>query len=231
MTAQAQNNKGLKPTADYFENGATWEHGVYANLEASRKRAWIVAFLSLGLAFACVLCLILLLPLKTFEPYVVTVDQSSGYTEITRPLKQGAISEQTAITESNLVRYVTLRESYNPHITRENYSLVALLSDQKALQEYEELWNENNPENPSRIAGGKGTTDVKIKSVSPLNDETSQVRFMTRTRKENRVYESHWNAIITFRYTQKPMKMLERFDNPLGFQVISYRKSQEILEK
>ncbi|MGH1379154.1 MAG: virB8 family protein [Alphaproteobacteria bacterium] len=227
----AQNNKALKPSADYFENGATWEHGVYANLENSRKRAWVVAFLSLGLAAASILCLILLLPLKTFEPYVVTVDQSSGYTEITRPLKQGALSEQEAITDSNLVRYVTLRESYNPHITHENYNLVALLSDQKALQEYEELWNENNPENPSRIAGGKGTTDVKIKSVSPLNNETSQVRFLTRTRKENRVYESHWNAIITFRYTQKPMKMLERFDNPLGFQVISYRKSQEILEK
>ncbi len=225
------NKNKLKPTADYFEKGATWEHGLYANLENSRKRAWIVAFLSLGLAAASILCLILILPLKTFEPYVVTVDQSSGYTEITRALKKGALSEQDAITESNLVRYVTLRESYNPHITQENYSLVALLSDQKALQEYEELWNENNPENPSRIAGGKGTTDVKIKSVSFLNNETAQVRFMTQTRKENRVYQSHWNAIITFRYTQKPMKMLQRFENPLGFQAISYRKSQEILEK
>jgi len=226
-----QNNKIVNPTADYFENGATWEHGIYANLESSRKRAWIIAFIALGLAMASILCLILLLPLKTFEPYVVTVDQSSGYTEITRSLKKGALSEQEAITESNLVRYVSLRESFNPHITRENYNLVALLSDQKALQEYEELWNENNPDNPSRIAGGKGTTDAKIKSVSFLNDETAQVRFMTQTRKENRVYQLHWNAIITFRYTQKPMKMLQRFENPLGFQVISYRKSQEILEK
>ncbi len=224
-------NTGLKATGDYFESGKTWEHSTYANLESSRKRAWIVAFLALGVALASILCLILILPLKTFEPYVVTVDQSSGYTEITRALKKGAMTEQAAITESNLVRYVVLRETYNPHITHENYNNVALLSDQKALQEYEELWNENNPENPSRIAGARGTTDVKIKSVSFLNDETAQVRFATQTRKENRLYESHWNAIVTFRYTQKPMKMLERFQNPLGFQVISYRKSQEILEK
>ncbi len=211
MVNQSPNT--MKASAAYFENGATWEHGIYANLESSRKRAWIVAFLSLGVALACILCLILLLPLKTFEPYVVTVDENSGY------------------TESNLGRYVTLREAYNPHIVRENYDSVALLSDQNALREYEELWHENNPENPSKLAGGKGTTDAKIKSVSFLNDETAQVRFKTETRKENRVYVSHWNAIITFRYTQKPMKMLERFQNPLGFQVISYRKSQEILEK
>ena len=224
-------NIGLRPTKEYFESGKSWEHGIYANLESSRRRAWIVAFLALGLATAAIVCLMLILPLKTFEPYVVTVDESSGYTEITRPLIQDGMSEQAAITESNLVRYVILREGFNPHIMRENYDNVALLSDQKALQEYEELWNENNPKNPSRIAGARGTTDVKIKSVSFLNDETAQVRFATQTRKENRVYESHWNAIITFRYTQKPMKMLERFQNPLGFQVISYRKSQEIMEK
>ncbi len=226
----SHNPNRIKASAAYFENGATWEHGLYANLEASRKRAWMIAFLSLGVAMASILCLILLLPLKTFEPYIVTVDEHSGYTEITRPLKQGALSEQDAVTESNLVRYVTLREAYNPHIIRENYKAVALLSDQKALREYEELWHENNPDNPSKLAGGKGTIDAKIKSVSFLNDETAQLRFKTETRKENRVHVSHWNAIITFRYTQKPMKMLERFQNPLGFQVISYRKSQEILE-
>ncbi|PCI98721.1 MAG: type VI secretion protein [Alphaproteobacteria bacterium] len=216
---------------DYFKQGETWEQSIYANMKSSRNRAWLVAFFSMSIALSSVLCIALLLPLKTYEPYVVTIDNATGYTEITRTLKEGAISQDEAITQSNLVRYVSMRESYNPHILKENYKKIALLSDKKALKEFEELWSADNKDNPSKKYGRKSTIDTKIKSVSFLNENTAQVRFLTHLRKDNVIRAAHWNAIITFRYTQKPMKMIERFVNPLGFQVISYRKSQEILEE
>lgn len=215
---------------NYYAQGQSWEHSIYANLRSSKNRAWIVALISLATALCCVLCLAMLLPLKTYEPYVITVDKDTGYTHMTRPLKKGALSEDEAVRESNLVRYVVMRESYNPHILKENYKTIALLSDKNALHEFEELWSADNSDNPSKKLGFKSTIDVKIKSISLLNEQTAQVRFMTQLRKENTIRTAHWNVIITFQYTQRPLKMIERFTNPLGFQVISYRKSQEILE-
>lgn len=216
---------------EYLQGAKEWDLQIHANLTSSKNRAWVVATFSMGIALCALICLMLLLPLKSYEPYVITIDKNTGYTQMVRRLEEGTLSQDQAVTESNLVRYVSMRESYNPHILKENYKNIALLSDKKALLEFEELWSGENPKNPSKLLGYKGSIDVKIKSVSMLNDTTAQVRFLTQKRKQDRITVAHFNVIVKFQYTQKPMKMIERFANPLGFQVISYRKSQEILEE
>ena len=39
--------------------------------------------------------------------------------------------------------------------------------------------------------------------------------------------ERAWTAVVAFRYTGAPMTMGDRFLNPLGFQVTSYRRDAE----
>ena len=56
---------------------------------------------------------------------------------------------------------------------------------------------------------------------------TAAVRFMTTRTNEREQVIQHWAANGSFRYTQEPMRNEWRFDNPLGFQVIEYRKDQE----
>jgi type IV secretion system protein VirB8 len=48
----------------------------------------------------------------------------------------------------------------------------------------------------------------------------------TRTTEREQIVQ-HWAANVRFRYTNEPMKNEWRFDNPLVFQVIEYRKDQE----
>ncbi|MBU0801459.1 MAG: type IV secretion system protein, partial [Alphaproteobacteria bacterium] len=136
------------------------------------------------------------------------------------------------ITQSNLVRYLSARESYNPNPSalRENYEFVALLSGKSALKEFQLLWNGENPDNPSIKLGRKASVDIKIQSVSFLNERTASVRFSRELREDSLLKTSTWNAIIDFQYVQKPMKMIDRFSNPLGFQVTSYRINPEIME-
>ena len=184
----------------------------------------------MSLGVMMVLTLILLLPLKTFEPYVVTVDRSTGYLELTKGLEDGKLTEDRAITEANLVKYVSLREQYNPPILEKNYRSVLIMSDSFALEEYQSLWEAQNPNNPSVKLGGDAFVDIKIKSVSFINDKTASVRFIRETIKNDRIRSSDWNAIIQFRYSQKPMQMKHRFSNPLGFQVTNYRINPEVLE-
>ena len=39
---------------------------------------------------------------------------------------------------------------------------------------------------------------------------------------------AEWNAaVLAFRFTGAPMRMEDRFTNPLGFQVVSYRRDAE----
>lgn len=215
---------------DYYDKASTWDQEIIANALLSKKRAWIFAFICMGISILSLLTLILILPLKTFEPYVVTVDRSTGYLEVSKGLSDLTLSEDEAVTEANLVKYVSLREQYNPAILQQNYEAVANMSDGEALKEYRELWAENNPNNPSRKMRDRGSIDIKIKSVSFINDKTASVRFLREVRESDRLKVSEWNAIIQFRYSQKPMQMKDRFSNPLGFQVTNYRVNPEVLE-
>jgi type IV secretion system protein VirB8 len=215
---------------DYYDKASTWDQEIIANALLSKKRAWIFAFICMGISILSLLTLILILPLKTFEPYVVTVDRSTGYLEVSKGLNDLTLSEDEAVTEANLVKYVSLREQYNTAILQQNYEVVANMSDGEALKEYRELWAENNPNNPSRKMRDRGSIDIKIKSVSFINDKTASVRFLREVRESDRLRVSEWNAIIQFRYSQKPMQMKDRFSNPLGFQVTNYRVNPEVLE-
>lgn len=216
----------------YAAEGKTWENEIFASAYQSRNRAWIFSFISMGIAVLSIITLMMILPLKTFEPYIVTVDRSTGYVEVAKTLQAGNLSQDEAITQSNLVRYLSARESYNPNpqVLHENYNFVALLSGGLALKEYQQLWNGENPDNPSIQLGHKASIDIKIQSVSFLNDKTASVRFIREVRKDNLLKTSTWIAIIDFQYVQKPMKMVERFSNPLGFQITSYRINPEIME-
>lgn len=215
---------------NYFKGGETWEREIIANALQSRNRAWLMSFVCMGVAVLSLITLLLLLPLKTFEPYVVSVDRNTGYLEVTKGLYQGNLSQDEAITQANLVKYVSLRESYNPSILRENYELASLMSHGQALEEYQQIWNGKNPNNPSVVLGRKAAIDIKIQSVSFLNDKTASIRFQRELKENNQTKISYWTAIVDYQYAQKPMRMADRFMNPLGFQVTSYRVNPEVLE-
>ena len=220
----------LSEFENYMKAGDTWDREIFANIQQSRNRAWLLSFVCMGIAILSLITLVLILPLKTFEPYVVTVDRSTGYLEVTKGLSQGNLTQDEAITEANLVKYVASRESYNPVILRENYDFVSLLSTGKALTEFRSLWDGKNPNNPSIIYGRQKSIDIKIQSVSFITDNTASIRFLREVHENNQIKTSSWNAVIEFQYSQKPLKMADRFSNPLGFQVLSYRINPEVLE-
>ncbi|RUW64612.1 VirB8/TrbF family protein, partial [Mesorhizobium sp. M4B.F.Ca.ET.049.02.1.2] len=71
----------------YYSAGATWEDDTHRSMRRSRTLAWIVSGVSGLVAVLSLLTLVLILPLRQFEPYVVEVDKSTGYLEIMRALK------------------------------------------------------------------------------------------------------------------------------------------------
>ena len=213
----------------HYERGEDWEYETYLRLTQSKRRAWVVAAAAGAIAMLSLLALVLILPLKEFAPYVVTVHDDTGYLEVTRGLAPGDLSEDEAVTSANIVRCVTAHETFDATDYRENYDYVGLCMADQALSNYRRRFSNDNPDNPIRQYGYDTTVRVQIKSLQLLTEETAQVRFQTIKTTADRDTIEHWIAVLTFRYVQKPTALADRFQNPLGFQITRYRRDQELV--
>lgn len=227
---------GARPHAedvfgDYFRAAESWESEIHRNLRASRLRAWIAAAIASGVALLALVAVVIMLPLKTYAPYVIEVDKTTGHIEVMRPLASTAIAPDVAITEANLVRWIIGRETYDPADIRQRFDEVSRLSTDDALADYRRLWTPDAPTNPAIAYGWTTRVAVTVKAVSLLKPDTAAVRYML-TKTDDRtgtVTTSHWVAIVSFRYSDAPMRVRDRWANPLGFQVTSFRADQEAL--
>lgn len=211
----------------YFLEGKSWEDDRYRSMKRQRNLALFGAGVSSAVAVTSLVSLSMLLPLKEVEPYLVTVDKTSGYTEIVRALKPGEMSQNEAVTSANIVRYVKARETFDAREMKSNFDLAQLYSTGNASKDLTWLYTPANPQSLDKVNSRGTTVSVEVKSVSLLNSSTASVRFATTTRRDSSISSTDWVAVVKFRYTSTPMKNAWRFDNPLGFQVTDYRRDQE----
>lgn len=213
--------------ARYYAEGATWERDIARRNRNSRALAWIVAAAMTVVAVTALGVLALLVPLKTYEPYMVVVDKTSGFVEVKRPMAEGPLTQDEAVTMFNVVRYIKARETYDPKALKDNFDLAQLLAAGDAARELTEIYSPANPSNPVKLYGTNTEVSVSIKSVTFPNNRTALVRFSTNEKSATNIVTRNWVSLVRFRYTSVPMRNEWRFDNPLGFQVLEYRRDQE----
>lgn len=211
----------------YYAEGATWECDLARRNRNSRALAWIVAAVMTVVAVASLGTLALLVPLKTYEPYMVVVDKTTGFVEVKRPMAEGPLTQDEAVTTFNVVRYVKARETYDPKALKDNFDLAQLLASGEAARELAEIYAPANPRNPIKLYGTGTDVTMSVKSVTFPNNRTALVRFSTDEKGPTSLTTRNWVSLIRFRYTAAPMRNEYRFDNPLGFQVLEYRRDQE----
>ena len=211
-----------------WDAAATWERETYLSLRRSTRRAWAVATVAIALAFLAVFAVILVLPLKEFAPYVVTVDKSTGWLEVTRGLHQGNLTQNEALTIANIVRCLVARESFDATDYTARYREVGLCMTGRALAAYQRLHAQSNKNSPALLYGYDGIIRVEIGSVNLLSETTALASFRTILEHRGREVVNHWRAAMTFAYTNKQFTMRDRFINPLGFQISSYRRDPDL---
>ena len=223
MTEATENN-----LRSYFQHGDIWEQEIIKRAKRSSRIAWFFSAVFAGIAVLSLFAVVLMLPLKSFEPYVVEVDRTTGYIEVKSGLTRPAnLTEQQAITQANVVRYIRNREGYDPFAIEEHFGIAALLSAGDAARELQALFSAANPENPAKVYGKLKRVLVEIKSVTFPNASTAIVRFSTNEKSDTDAIVRHWISVVRFRYTDTPAKNEWRFENPLVFQVYDYRRDQE----
>lgn len=223
---------GQRPNAEraaHYQAAASWASDIQGSLRASRRTAWIVAVSAATVAVLEAFALAGLMPLKTVVPYTIVVDRETGYVQTLQGLKPGALTQDAAVTQSFLVQYVIARETFDAADLAENYHKVMLWSAPDARSAYQHDMAKTNPSSPLVLNTAATIVQTTIKSVSLLTPTTALVRFETTRRdsgsppRDVRAYA----AVVSFRYTGAPMRMEDRFTNPLGFQVKSYRRDAE----
>jgi type IV secretion system protein VirB8 len=215
----------------YYKEAATWNRDRIEALTSSRRTAWWVAGAATVIAVLLAFALMLLMPLKTVVPYTLLVDRNTGFVQALKPLDPDKVAPDTALTQSFLVQYVIARESFDIDAAQANYRKVALWSAETARSDYLNFMQISNPQSPFTLYPRSTLIETQVKSVSPVGRNAALVRFDTVRRDAAGVPQPprSWVAVIRYRYSGEPMKLEDRFVNPLGFQVLRYRRDPETL--
>lgn len=132
----------------YYREAGSWASDQIASLQKSRRTAWIIAGAAAGLAVVEGLALIVLMPLKTVEPYTLLVDRNTGYVQALKPLDVAQTTPDRALIQSMLVQYVIARESFDVATVQADYRKVGLWSADTARSDYVARMQASNPSSP-----------------------------------------------------------------------------------
>lgn len=212
---------------EYYRSAASWENDVSRIANRSLKFSWLITAVSLTIAALCAASLVALIPLKTYEPYVIEVDKTTGYLEVKRPLVYSSVTPSEAVTTMFAVRYVLARETYDPVNLQQDFNDTQAFSSGTALSDFQKHYAPDNAENPVNLYSRRARIIPTIKAVEVLDSERARVRFSLRTIETSAETSTDWQATLHYKYADNPVENQKRFDNPLGFSVTDYRREQE----
>jgi type IV secretion system protein VirB8 len=206
-------------------------------IRRSERRAWIVAgFLGLLLVILAG-GYVALLPLKEKVPYLVTANPYTGASYVTR-LPNHADGELTvpsseAIAKANIASFVIARESYDWNLFDKRDGLVMYaMTSGEVQRQWLDLFADQS-RSPDVIYGQAKVARAVIKSIILTNPDRSGAYTGATVNFDRIVYEratgtrvsgESYIATLSFKFSNA-LKMSEelRLQNPLGFQVTSYR--------
>ena len=213
----------------YFAASLGWADERVIAEQRMRRFAWTVAAGAGAVAVLLALALLVLVPLKSVQPYVVTVDRQTGAVEVATTLKDSKLTQNEAVMQAELANYVRTRETFDATDLPVNYRRVQLRSSGDVRAAYIAQMAAANPESPLQTLSPGDTVKVRIKSVSLVSTGSALVRYdIERSAAGARIIDSKpYVSAISYGFNSRPLRLEDRFDNPLGFVVTRYRRDAE----
>lgn len=219
----------------YLQESNGWDQDRLATLRIATRRAWQVAAAAGAVALIASLALVLLLPLKRTEPFVIRVDGSTGVVDVV-PVYTGHLQAAQSVTRYFLTHYVLVCERFNLATAESDYEECGAFHTARTNQLWAALWNRSNPLSPLNLHRDGSEVSVQIESVSFIQrvsgiDDLAQVRYLKIEQsidgQPQRV--SHWIATIQYAYAAASGDPGIRRWNPLGFKIVSFVAQPEVI--
>jgi type IV secretion system protein VirB8 len=220
--------------AGYFSEAATWDADARAHGRRTTRLALGVAGAGWIAVLALAGALMLLMPLKHVEPFVVRVDNATGIVDVV-PVYRGGTGEQEAVTRYLLTHYVTVCERFNYATAESDYEECGAFHTAQRNQAWYALWNPANPHSPLNLHKDGSVVAAQVQSVSFLRRasglaDMAQVRYLKAERPAPGMpaHVSQWVATIQYAYTAPSADPAIRRWNPLGFRLLEFVAEPEV---
>lgn len=231
------NKKSTPKIDEAIAKSINFELTVADMARRSERRAWGVAGSAIVMALILAGGYFYLLPLKEKVPFLVMADAYTGTSTVARLTDDVAnqrITSNEAINRSNIAHFVLARESYDLALTNlRDWNTVQTMSGPGVGADYTSLHASQNVESPYKIYGKDRAIRVKILSIVLLKGGATTPPKGATVRFQRSLFDKQTGAmrpidskVATMEFTYKPNLQMEeqyRVENPLGFQVTSYR--------
>ncbi len=207
------------------------EELVYGALR--RERLWQRLGL-LGLIFGILGCLsaaaVAILDVDP-PPVVVPYDPETGFALPEASVGATTVTENRAIIEAEVFRYVTDREVYNQLDNDVRIRSVLRRSDGAAQASLRQIWNSANAEYPPSVYGPNARLDVEILSINLIGNSRATVRLRKRLTSIQGVQAGLFTATLLFEFRPEESRSIDQvWTNPFGFTVAEYSIRSDRLE-
>lgn len=203
----------------------------------SERRAWLVAWAASLMSLILAGGYFYLLPLKEKVPYMVMADAYTGTSTVARlteDFTNQRIATSEAVNRSNVAHFVLARESYDVAMMNlRDWTTVYTMSSAEVAAGYSNLHSNSNPDSPYRVHGKGRAIRVRILSIVFIGGSPDTPPKGATVRLQRSLFDKATGTsrpmdskIATLEFSYKAnLKMDEedRVENPLGFQVTSYR--------
>ncbi|HCN73333.1 MAG: conjugal transfer protein TraJ [Pusillimonas sp.] len=206
------------------------ERDLLSEILKSRKTAWRIAISAGTLAFASVMAVAGLTPLKAApELHVIRVDNATGMIENVTRLADAKENYGERIARFFIHQYVLACESYDWYTIQSLYDRCALFSDPAVQRDYYKKFKGDNA--LDEIYGNHTRVLINVRSITLGPKQSATVRFTRRL--ENNMNqtigaEEHLLATLAYGYIDANLSEAVGRENPLGFQVFSYTTDVEV---
>lgn len=221
--------------AAYLQDARRWDDDRVASALRSKRHAYWVASSYGAIATLALLALVALLPLKSVQPFVIRVDNTSGIVDVV-PVYVGKGEMDELVTRHLLHQYVLARERYAYAMAEQDYNIVGAYNTAPLNAKWSAEWDQANEKSPLNRYKDGTTVRAQVNAVSFIHradgsKDLAQVRFITGTRAGGTGVEhvQHWISTIQYAYAEPSKDDQLRMLNPLGFRVLEYRRESEVV--
>lgn len=218
-----------KKIKDTIDKAFNYENDKEFIFKKSEKRAWLISYFSIALLILSLVGYFFLIPLKEVQPYLLGFDKSTGVVDPITLLNEETIEANEALDKHFVNQYIQLRESYIYQTIQKNYELTQIFSSSNVAREFREEYN--SPNSLDNLLG-TGSAKVKINSISieKINNVNLANARITVTYINAKNESNAKNFVIRLSYIYQPstkLQLSQRIENPVGFFVTSYQKTEE----
>ncbi len=205
-------------------------------IESKNKQIKIYRNLSLFLGISVIAVSVAiagLTPLKTVEPFVLRVDNTTGFVDKVEPYNVSRNTVNESVIRYFLARYIENREGYEWFTVQNMYDYVEATSGKSVFDAYKNyMMSEYSP--VKKLAKSM-KMQVKVNGITFLDSDTAQIRFTKMIAdpdgKQATGYQTtKWLATVKFDFGKQIKTEQQRLLNPLGMSIISYRVDAEVIK-